>query len=147
MAKFEFKKQQGILVPLDIAGHKFTLFTGEETSEKLTVFGVEAQRLGSELPATPAGEMEAWDFMKKSLDGLLGTGATDTIFEGRQHNLNDIVDVLTYICDEIEQTVKRVQVMQQAEVPAVKRPDTVQQTLRVLQNPEVMASIAKAMQE
>lgn len=144
MAKFSFK-EHGYPVELDIAGHVFTLNVTKETAQKLEEYGKEAQRMGAELPDTPEGLEQAWRFMENTLDGLLGAGAMDTIFAGRDRDLLDIVDVMTYICGEIEEAAKQ----QEGKpaplpVPGVKE-QTVEQALRIMQNPEVMAAVTKAM--
>ncbi|WP_087064766.1 hypothetical protein [Intestinibacillus massiliensis] len=93
---FEFKKRG---FPVEVAGHPFTLETGTAAARKLEAFGAEAKRLAGELPKTAEGMETAWGFLAGTLDGLLGDGATDTIFAGREHDLFDLVDVLTYLCD------------------------------------------------
>lgn len=142
MKKFEFKNH-GHVIDLDIAGHEFRLTVNAATARKLMRFGEEAQKLANSLPETVQALDEAWDFVADCLDDLLGKGATDRIFEGRAHDLYDIIDVMNYISDEISAEAKRIQ--SPAIQPVSPKPDF-QAALRVLKNPEVMRAIHKATQ-
>lgn len=148
MAKFEFK-EHGYPLELDIAGHAFTLNVTRETAKKLETYGKEAQRMGAELTGAPDGVEQAWRFMQSTLDGLLGEGATDAIWGDRDRDLMDIVDVMSYICGEIEQAAQKQTVRKMASAPAMELPQakqqTVEQALRIMQAPEVVAAISKAM--
>lgn len=145
MARFEFQ-ERGFPLPLDIAGRMFTLRVTKAAAKKLEAYGAEAQRLGAALPDTPEGVEQAWGFLRDTLDGLLGVGATDAIFEEREHDLLDIVDVLNYICGEIESAAKRQEVKAAPpSVPGAKE-QSVAQAMRIMQDPEVVAAIEKAMQ-
>lgn len=144
MNRFEFK-DHGHVIDLDIAGHEFRLTVNAATARKLMRFGEEAQKLANGLPETVQALDEAWDFAAGCLDDLLGKGATDRIFEGREHELRDITDVLEYISNEIATETKRIHAPTIQPVPASPTPD-LQAALRVLQNPEVMRAIQKATQ-
>lgn len=144
MKKFEFR-EHGYPVELDIAGHAFMLTVTKATAKKLEEYGKEAQRMGAELPETPAGLEQAWWFMAESLDGLLGADATDTIFAGRDRDLLDIVDVMTYVCGEVESAAKQQEGTPVPPTVPDTKAQTVEQALRIMQNPDVMAAVTKAM--
>lgn len=144
MNRFEFK-DHGHAIDLDIAGHEFRLTVNAATARKLMRFGEEAQKLANSLPETVQALDEAWDFAAGCLDDLLGKGATDRIFEGREHDLRDITDVLEYISNEIATEIERIHTLTIQPAPASPMPD-LQAALRVLQNPEVMRAIQKTTQ-
>lgn len=144
MNRFEFKNH-GHVIGLDIAGHEFRLTVNAATARKLMRFGEEAQKLANNLPETVQALDEAWNFAAGCLDDLLGKGAADRIFEGREHDLRDITDVLEYISNEIATETKRIHTPATQSAPASAMPD-IQAALRVLQNPEVMRAIEKAAQ-
>lgn len=146
MKRFEFK-EHGYPLPLDIAGHMFTLNVTKETSLMFERYGRESQRFIAEVGNTPDAEEKAWRFAQNMLDEVLGIGATDAIFAGRDRDLLDIADIIAHIGDEIEQAARAQQeTMRRPDMPVPGAPQqTVEQALRIMQNPEVMSAISKAM--
>lgn len=143
MAKrFEFR-ERSLPLELDIAGHPFVLMLNKGVSEKLQAFSSKAQEISETMQDTEESAEKAWAFLAAALDDLLGAGATDTVFEGRAPNAFDMVDIISYICEQIEGAAKQ-QTVTTVSMPAKQQ--SVEQALHVMQNPEVMAAVAKAMQ-
>ena len=145
MKKFEFKtKVQPVqALELDIAGHLFSVPVTPELSRKLKTWGEKMLQAGKELPETAEGIEAAWELMNDALDDILGDGATEMIFTGRAPSLEDAVDVMEYISESLEEKSKAQG--HPAIHPVSPQPD-LQAALRVLQNPEVVQAIQKAMQ-
>lgn len=100
MGKFEFQNNH---VNLDIAGNHFSIPGSVEYAEKIKAWGLAAQRRAKELERyedESKALCEGIRFMKDSIDAILGAGAAEQIFTGRDDNLYDYVDVLQYISSE-----------------------------------------------
>lgn len=139
--RFEFKKHDipSVTVPIDIAGHKFGIQVTEQTAKDLIRFGKEAQE-----KAEKHDMDDAWQFTTGYIDRLLGAGATETIFAGREHNFLDALDIMTFIGEEITAAGKQMQMPKPVQPTAETAPD-VQAMMRVMQNPEVMQAVMNAM--
>lgn len=139
MKRFEFQKRE---VNLDIAGQAFVLPLNQSTSDAMIAYGKGAQALAEALPDTAEGAEQAWTFSKNCLDALLGAGATEKIFTGREQSLQDITDVMTYIADAVRESV------QAASAPTVKpvadRPaQDIHTVLQGVKDPETRKMVEK----
>ena len=94
MGKFEFKNRT---IELDIAGNKFSVEADTRTGDKMKQYEKTAQ----EMADNNASNQEALDFCKKVMDEVLGKGAVNVIFKGREVLLDDCVDILVYVSGEV----------------------------------------------
>lgn len=101
---FQFKDNA---IHLDIAGNKFDVnYTAEliknsqDFKEKVSL---KAKELGEPKSREEYGKIidESIEIMKDAINLACGEGATDKIFEGREANFYDYVDVITYIQQEV----------------------------------------------
>ena len=95
MSKFEFRSNK---VELDIAGHKFSV---------TIAFGERAIKKGNEIKNYKDYNLaikETCQFCYDAIDGLIEPGASKKIFEGREDNIYDCIDVINYITDEYQKT-------------------------------------------
>lgn len=104
MKEFNFKDAK---VKMKLAGHVFEVDMGDRTlHEQFTSFSQRALEYSKALQTSEdAAETleEATNFMLESIDGMLGRGASETIFEGRTIDLADATDVVNYILQCLNQ--------------------------------------------
>ncbi len=91
MAAFEFKDNT---IKLDIAGHSFTV-DPVNSSTKIQQMGKKVDTLILSMDYE-----EICRAISENIDDILGAGAVDTIFSGRDANVYDLLDVWTYISGE-----------------------------------------------
>lgn len=100
MSTFQF---QDNTIHLDIAGHKFQLAARQELAEKLIVAGKQVQEFGKACDEKdPEAFKKSVAFMHGVIDTLLGEGVSAKIFEGREADLYDCLDVFGYISSKVE---------------------------------------------
>lgn len=99
MSTFQF---QDNTIHLDIAGHKFQLAARQELAEKLIVAGKQMQEFGEACDEKdPEAFQKSVTFTHGVIDTLLGEGAAAKIFDGREADLYDCIDVFGYISSEV----------------------------------------------
>lgn len=109
MGKFQFANNN---VELDIAGKRFIIPGTVEYAIKIKEFGLAAAQYAQQLKERDDEEQALRDgiqFMRSSLDTILGDGAAEQIFADREDNLYDYVDIMQYISDEFAQFQKQKQ--------------------------------------
>lgn len=94
--KFEFTNYN---VPVDIAGHTFTLDCSSETGDYLKSVSENFRSLAREIGSGEKSVEDAAEYGMQVLDRLLGKGAADTIFTGRKKRVSDITDVCLFLTD------------------------------------------------
>lgn len=94
--KFEFTNYN---VPVDIAGHTFTLDCSSETGDYLKSVSENFRSLVREIGSGEKSVEDAAEYGMQVLDHLLGKGAADTIFTGRKKRVSDITDVCLFLTD------------------------------------------------
>lgn len=94
--KFEFTNYN---VPVDIAGHTFTLDCSSETGDYLKSVSENFRGLAREIGSGEKSVEDAAEYGMQVLDHLLGKGAADTIFTGRKKRVSDITDVCLFLTD------------------------------------------------
>ncbi|MCC8023375.1 MAG: hypothetical protein LIO46_06340 [Clostridiales bacterium] len=103
MGAFQFQTNT---LELDIAGHKFSLNAGSpDFLEKISTFADQARDQAEAIDeAEDISSIlnQANRFFTDTIDGLLGQGATDQIFSGREKNYYDLVDIIAYIQEEFQ---------------------------------------------
>ncbi|MCR1897815.1 hypothetical protein NSA47_02280 [Irregularibacter muris] len=104
MAKrFEFKNNN---LKLDISGHLFEFdTTNPELVKRVLTFSEDAQKLSNELTKREdyvVALEETIEFCIKTLDSILGEGASKKIFVGREVGLFDCLDIINYLMDEVK---------------------------------------------
>lgn len=148
MKRFEFKNKARPIpqIELDIAGHPFKLSATLDLFKKLERWGKRMVQEGKDLPETAEGVAAAWETMSAALDDILGDSATEQIFAGRAPSIEDACDVMSYISESLQEAAaeQAKPVIKPVSVPA--KPD-MQAALRILQNPDVMQAIQKAMDQ
>lgn len=152
MKKFEFKQRQPQYLHLDIAGNKFNIPFTLEFIERYANWGKKTKELAVTLPKTEEGVAEACMFLSHSLDEILGEGATAQIFKDRALSIEDLADIMNYISDEITEEgnklkAKPIKMKQPEPEPVAPEQASVETAMKILQNPEVMQAITKAMQK
>lgn len=109
MGKFQFANNN---VELDISGNRFTIPGTVEYAIKIKEFGAAAAQYAQQLREREDEDQALRDgiqFMRSSLDTILGDGAAEQIFADREDNLYDYVDIMQYISDEFAQFQKQKQ--------------------------------------
>lgn len=104
MSKFEFRSNK---VELDIAGHKFSVNCTNDLIEKTIAFGERAIKKGNEIKNYKDYNLaikETCQFCYDAIDELIEPGASKKIFEGREDNVYDCIDVINYITHEYQKT-------------------------------------------
>ena len=100
--KFEFRDNY---LKLDIAGNVFEVdVTNPETMETITKFADEALKKSEELKKEQHYTTSLRDgigLCLRTIDAILGDGASEKIFEGRSVGLLDCLDVINYINTEV----------------------------------------------
>ncbi|MBW8383956.1 MAG: hypothetical protein K0M69_15735 [Youngiibacter sp.] len=103
MSKFQFKDRS---LTLNIAGHEFALDASASSFyTEIRAVGQSCVDKAAELKDKPATiEMlnETTQFILEAIDGILGAGASDKIFETRTKDMFDAIDVLGYIIEEAQ---------------------------------------------
>lgn len=97
--QFQFRDHR---TELDIAGNKFYVdTTNPELLKRIERFGREAQAQDFVDPEdSHIVQVErSMEFMQGAIDDMLGEGATEQIFEGREPSFFDMLDVAEYIRD------------------------------------------------
>lgn len=94
--KFEFTNYN---VPVDIAGHTFTLDCSSETGDYLKSVSENFRDLAKQIGSGEKSVEDAAEYGMQVLDHLLGAGAADTIFTGRKKRVSDITDVCLFLTD------------------------------------------------
>lgn len=100
MNKFEFRTNR---VELDIAGHKFGVNCTNDLIKKTIAFGEKAIKKGNEIKDYKDYNLaikETCEFCYEAIDELVEPGASKKIFEGREDNVYDCMDVINYITNE-----------------------------------------------
>lgn len=108
--KFEFRDHR---TKLDIAGEIFYLdVTDKNLLNRVLEFSKESQELARNVNTDNYVEdlENAMEFMQKSIDNILGEGASKKIFKDRAVSFMDLLDVIKYINEVIikERTEKLV---------------------------------------
>lgn len=98
MKRFEFYER---VAEMEIGGQVFRVPVNMDTIFKVQKFALETQEKAKTLPETPEGTREAVKFMSQNLNQLLGDGATESIFKGRELDLFDLSDILRFVSEEI----------------------------------------------
>lgn len=104
MKEFSFKDAK---VKMKLAGHVFEVDMGNRAlHEQFTSFSQRALEYSKALQTSEDAAKtleQATQFMLESIDGMLGQGASETIFEGRTIDLADATDVVNYILQCLNQ--------------------------------------------
>ena len=98
MAKFKFRNNN---LKLEIEDNIYNIdITNFERSEELLKIAQDAIKLGEKGNSTENIEQIIL-MIEKAIDTLLGKGATKEIFKDRKINLLDLIDLLVFITEEI----------------------------------------------
>ncbi|NBI08060.1 DUF6673 family protein [Senegalia massiliensis] len=101
--KIELKNSD---LELDIAGHVFTLNTGDpELLEKVSNFSEEAQKKAEDIGENKdyiKALKETIQFCLDTIDKILGESASKKIFEGKKVNLFDALNIINSINIEVK---------------------------------------------
>ena len=92
-------------INLDFDGKEFTLDPfDEDVLTKIAEVGLKASEISDTLKDKPAKEQltEMMDFMVESIDSILGKGAIKEIFGKRKIRFCDLLDIFSYITDEMK---------------------------------------------
>lgn len=104
MGKFQFKNYSRTL---EFPGCEFTIVCnsdlGDAIFSKKSVF----DELAAKKKKGEISKDEIIEYVKKTIDEILGEGATDKIFSGRTMNLTDASDVLVFIINEVNAANKQ----------------------------------------
>ena len=98
MAKFKFRNNN---LKLEIEDKTYNIdITNFEQSEELLKIAQDAIKLGEKGNSTKNIEQIIL-MIEKAIDTILGKGATKEIFKDRKINLLDLIDLLVFITEEI----------------------------------------------
>jgi len=97
MAAFRFQDTQ---IHLDFEGVLFDLPATMATAEIIRKWGAEAQKKTREIPADENGVKSVTEFLLDGIDAVLGEGAADAIFHGREPDMFNCLHIMKYITDE-----------------------------------------------
>lgn len=103
MRKFEFSDSRNI--HLDIAGNQFSVLFSLGLCEELVKIGKKAAEYSKRIDNGDDQIKIAKDtvsLIKECLDKILGDGACQKIFLGRDENVYDCIEVLLFISEELE---------------------------------------------
>lgn len=106
MKKFEFPRE---VIDLDIAGHVFQLAAGSAANANLADCGVrmadyaETMYQGNDTEKTADAMADATDFMMDIIEDILGEGAADDIFTGREPDYMDCMAVIGFITAAVQE--------------------------------------------
>lgn len=92
-------------VNLDFDGKEFTLDPfDEDVLTKIEEVGLKANKISGSLKDKPAKEQinDMMDFMVESIDSILGKGTIKEIFGKRKIRFCDLLDIFSYIADEMK---------------------------------------------
>lgn len=92
-------------VNLDFDGKEFTLDPFDnDTLTKIEEVGIKASEISESLKDKPAKEQinDMMDFMVESIDSILGKGAIKEIFGKRKIRFCDLLDIFSYIAEEMK---------------------------------------------
>lgn len=111
MREFNFRDAK---VKMKIAGHVFEVDMGDGAlKQQFATFSQRALEYSKALQSSEDAAKtleEATQFVLTSIDGILGQGASEKIFEGRAIDLADATDVVNYILQSLNQArLKRLQ--------------------------------------
>lgn len=98
MAKFKFRDNT---LKLDIEDKVYNVdISNFEQSEKLITIAKDAVKIGEQGNSTETVETMI-RMIEEAIDTILGSGATEEIFKDRKVNLLDLLDLLAYLTEEI----------------------------------------------
>ncbi len=101
--EFKFRNSQ---ILLKLCGKEFSVTVGEETAQICGEILAKAKRLLEKLKCGVSDEeiSEAGicEFLKKSIEMLIGNGSVDIIFGERQQLISDMADLMCYIVSKIK---------------------------------------------
>lgn len=102
MAKvFEFKDYN---LELNIAGKEFRINCNSNVGDKMQAFSKNGKVMVEQLRAGEKTSEDALQYCAEAIDGILGAGAFEKIFEGRKATVTDCSDVLIFLSQEIAAT-------------------------------------------
>lgn len=93
---FEFAART---TPVTIAGHDFVLDCSTKTGDYLKGAGIGLEAMAQEIKAGTKTPGDAIAYGMEIIDHLLGDGAADTIFEGRERTISDLMDVCVFLAE------------------------------------------------
>lgn len=105
---FEFTNRT---TPVTIAGHDFVLDCSTKTGDYLKGVGASLRAMAQEIKAGMKTPDDAIAYGMEIIDHLLGDGTANTIFEGRERTVSDLVDVCVFLAE----TAAEYQAMRYAE--------------------------------
>ena len=82
---------------VDIAGNLFKMNCSTKTGDFLQKVGANLRSMATDLKSGKITEENVIDYCKSVFDTILGQGATDTIFSGRERTIDDASDLLLYL--------------------------------------------------
>lgn len=97
MAKFQFRDYS---LKLEFPNCEFCIQCNSDVGDKAKEMGKQFDMLRAEYLEGKKTKQETVDFTIKSIDSILGDGASEKIFEGRDVTLSDAADVLIFIVTE-----------------------------------------------
>lgn len=122
MGKFEFRDYSRTL---EFPGCEFTIICNSDTGDKIRSFSPEMQALKRDYDNGAATKDQLIDYVVSRIDAILGVGATEQIFAGRDITMSDATDVMLFIISEVNDANKRttVEVLNQIQESAVDAPE------------------------
>ncbi|MBR5155161.1 MAG: hypothetical protein IKW62_01590 [Clostridia bacterium] len=100
--EFKFKDQQLLL---KLCGREFSVIAGEETAQICGDILTEAKRRLEKLKCgitdDEISETGICEFLKESVEKLIGIGSVDIIFGKRQQTVSDMADLMCYVVSKI----------------------------------------------
>ena len=99
MAKvFEFRDYN---LEVNIAGKEFKVDCNSDVGDKMQAFSKNGKALVDQIRAGEKTSEDALRYCADAIDGILGGGAFEQIFEGRKPTVTDCSDVLIFLSKEI----------------------------------------------
>lgn len=110
MQGFEFQD----VVVFTIAGKEFRMRIDDGTKAFIEGLREQSALLGDQILKKEKPEAEAIEFCRDVMDKILGAGAFQTIFSGREATLRDICAVIAYMAKELQAHTARISMGQAA---------------------------------
>lgn len=133
VARFEFRDYT---LKLEFPGCEFTVICDSDLNDMVQGLSAETQTLHRDYVAGKTTKQMASERVLTFIDQILGEGAANKIFDGKERTFSNITDVFCFIVIEITSHIKKVNASRKWVLGATAhdQPETTGETLTVLIN-------------
>lgn len=86
-------------VPVEIAGHEFTMNCSTDTGDYLKEVSAELKRLGEQVAKGEKTSKDVLDYGCEVVDHLLGEGSAALVLGNRKSRVSDVMDLCTFLAE------------------------------------------------